>query len=327
MIYDCFSFFNELDLLEIRLRTLSDVVDRFVLAESRYTHTGNPKPLYYQENAARFAAFADRIVHVVAPDPDDLRYDANDQRPSWVRENAQRNATIDAILPQLEDDDLLIVSDLDEIPAPDAVRAARRIGRPVLFRQKMYYYFANCRNCTDPFWYGSVALAFRDFKDPRTYRRIKTDVAFPSTRLAAPSASKVRALRGIHVLRNGGWHFSYLGGVSRIREKLDSIVEGGIAGSISDTFIADCIARGDDIYHRGERYFAERMARGFPAALADFPSLVYPVDAAYLRRVRLSRLLAYGKWLLRCSRQLVRPIARLVLPKPAAAWLARAVNR
>ena len=273
MTYDCFSFFNELDLLEIRLRTLSDVVDRFVLAESRYTHTGNPKPLYYQENAARFAAFADRIVHVVAPDPDDLRYDANDQRPSWVRENAQRNATIDAILPQLEDDDLLIVSDLDEIPAPDAVRAARRIGRPVVFRQKMYYHFLNCRNCTSPFWYGSVALTFRDFTDAQTYAHLDTGIA-----------------------------------------------DGGLAGRITDEFIADCIANGGDIFRHGERFFAERTTRGFPAALADFPSLVYPVDAAYLRRVRLSRLLAYAKWL-------IRPLAWRLLPHAVALRLSHWVNR
>lgn len=320
MIYDCFSFFNELDLLEIRLRTLSDVVDRFVLAESRYTHTGNPKPLYYQENAARFAAFADRIIHVVAPDPDDLRYDANDQRPSWVRENAQRNATIDAILPQLRDDDLLIVSDLDEIPAPDAVRAARRIGRPVAFRQKMYYYFANYRNCTSPYWYGSIALTYRAFKAPRTYAHLDTGIAFPSARAAAPSASKVRALRKLKVMRNGGWHFSYLGGVSGIREKLDSIVEGGIAGTISDTFIADCLANGGDIFRRGERYFAEKTTAGFPKALADFPQLVYPAGNGYLRRVRAKRWLSYAKWL-------VRPIAWRILPRPLALWLSRMTNR
>jgi len=68
MIYDCFTFFNELDLLEIRLNVLKDVVDRFVLVEATQTFTGRPKPLYYKENAARFAAFADRIIHVVVDD-------------------------------------------------------------------------------------------------------------------------------------------------------------------------------------------------------------------------------------------------------------------
>ena len=320
MIYDCFTFFNELDLLEIRLRTLSEVVDRFVLAESRYTHTGKPKPLYYQANAARFQDFADRIIHVIAPDPTDLECDANDQRPSWIRENAQRNATIDRIRARLKDDDLLIVSDLDEIPTPQAVLAARKSACPVCFRQKMYYYFANYRNCTSPYWYGSVALTYRAFKDPCTYSHLETGIAFPSAQVAAPSTSKVRALRKLKVLRNGGWHFSYLGGISKIREKLGCIVDGGMAGNVSDEFIAGCIANGKDIFRRGERYFAEKTDTGFPEAFANFPQLVYPVGSDYLRRVRVKRWLACAKWL-------IRPIAWRILPRPFALWLSRMTNR
>ena len=96
MIYDCFSFFNELDLLEIRLETLDNVVDKFVLAESNYTHTGKPKPLYYKINKARFAKFNDKIIHVISPDPDDPERAKSDVEYGWVCENRQRNATIRA---------------------------------------------------------------------------------------------------------------------------------------------------------------------------------------------------------------------------------------
>ena len=68
MVYDCFSFFNELDLLEIRLNVLKDVVDKFVLVEATRTHTGAEKSLYFKENEARFSAFRDRIVHIVVDD-------------------------------------------------------------------------------------------------------------------------------------------------------------------------------------------------------------------------------------------------------------------
>lgn len=320
MIYDCFSFFNELDVLEIRLRTLADVVDKFVLSESRFTHTGRPKPLYYQENAARFKAFANRIIHIVAPDPEDLQDDAQDQGPSWLRENAQRNATVDNLLSRLTDDDILLISDLDEIPSPRAVQAACRLNCPVRFRQKMYYYFANYRNRTSPYWYGTVALPFRDFKNPRTYRHIETGSAFPSARLAAPSASKVRALKRIKVLREGGWHFSYLGGLQMIRQKLAGIVEGGMARSVTDQFIANCLTNGYDIFLRGERYFAEPPEQGFPPALVDFPQLLYPVDDAYLRRTRMARYMASAK-------RLIRPLAWRILPKSIAQWLSRRINR
>ena len=65
MIYDCFTFFNELDLLEIRLNVLKDVVDKFVLVESVKTFTGRDKELFFEKNKDRFAAFADRIIHLV----------------------------------------------------------------------------------------------------------------------------------------------------------------------------------------------------------------------------------------------------------------------
>ena len=67
-VYDCFTFFNELDLLEVRLNELDGVVDRFVLCESPYTFRGQPKPLVFQENRARFARFLPKIEHVVVDD-------------------------------------------------------------------------------------------------------------------------------------------------------------------------------------------------------------------------------------------------------------------
>ena len=96
MIYDCFSFFNELDLLEIRLATLDRVVDRFVISESNFTHRGIPKPLYYKDNESRFAKFRSKIIHVVSPDPEDPERAKSDVEYGWICENRQRNATIRA---------------------------------------------------------------------------------------------------------------------------------------------------------------------------------------------------------------------------------------
>lgn len=67
-IYDCFTFFNELDLLELRLNELASVVDYFVIAEATHTFTGKPKPLHFKENAARFEAFLPRIIHIIVED-------------------------------------------------------------------------------------------------------------------------------------------------------------------------------------------------------------------------------------------------------------------
>jgi len=84
-IFDCFTFLNEFDLLEIRLHELAQVVDRFVIAESPVTFTGRPKPLHFLDNRARFAAFADKIIHIVVDDQP-----VTDS--AWEREWHQRNA-------------------------------------------------------------------------------------------------------------------------------------------------------------------------------------------------------------------------------------------
>ena len=104
MIYDCFSFFNELDLLEIRLNTLDSVVDKFVIVESTLTHTGNPKPLYYAENKKRFEKFKDKIIHIIVDEFPSFP-DATNREMAWIRENCQRNAILRGIPKTAKDND------------------------------------------------------------------------------------------------------------------------------------------------------------------------------------------------------------------------------
>ena len=123
MIYDCFSFFNELDLLEIRLNTLDSIVDKFILVESTLTHTGKAKPLYYAENKNRFEKFNNKIIHIIV---DEFPYfqNINTREMAWIRENCQRNAILRGIPKPANDDDYLIIADLDEIPSPEAIKKA-----------------------------------------------------------------------------------------------------------------------------------------------------------------------------------------------------------
>lgn len=277
MIYDCFSFFNELDLLEIRLETLDKVVDKFVLAESNYTHTGKPKPLYYKINKARFAKFNDKIIHVISPDPDDPERAKSDVEYGWVCENRQRNATIRAIEKELRDDDILIVSDLDEIPNPSAVLKAIKRGRPVRLQQKLYCYYLNYRCCTTPFWnVGSVVLSHKDFCHPLTYRDLCGGLAFNSSENDAPTATKVRALRGIPLMHNGGWHFSYMGGLEKVLTKIKSIVDGRGARFTDEAGIRERIKTGNDIYGCGEWFFAEKNRCLVSGSRKKIPTTHFP---------------------------------------------------
>jgi len=223
MLYDCFTFFNELELLELRLNELAGVVDKFVLVESTRTFTNKPKPLHFQENRARFSAFADKIIHVVVAD-------MPDKDNPWLLEHFQRNAIVRG-LKQGRPDDLVMVSDLDEIPRATTVSRAKtqipnesslahavlnswlikclsypkdlrwqlRKKHPYIwkFRMHTFNYYLNCRQMEPAFCFGTRLLRYRDYS----------------------SAEEIRH-SGYQIIEDGGWHFSYMGGAERIRQKV-----------------------------------------------------------------------------------------------------------
>jgi beta-1,4-mannosyl-glycoprotein beta-1,4-N-acetylglucosaminyltransferase len=319
MIYDCFTLFNELDILELRLKTLSAVVDFFVISESNYSHSGKKKPLFFSENRARFTPFLDKIIYIISPDPEEPERAAHDISYRWTLENIQRNATVRHISDRLSDDDLLIISDLDEIPSPSAIREASRILQPVRLRQKLYYYYLNFRCCTTPYWLrGTVILPAKSFNDELSYVNIERGDALVPAVNEGPTATKVRFLQDILLVKNGGWHFSYMGGIRSIMTKLRSIAD-GLHDSADESYVRHCIDTGNDPYDRGEWYFAEKLNGSFPPAVADYPEMIFRVTPAYMHRVRFRRILAYSKGL-------VRPLAWKVLPHSFAFWLSRRIN-
>lgn len=112
-VYDCFPFFNELDLLEIRLQELWDTVDYFVLSESNLSHSGKPKEYIFENNKERFTPYLSKIRHIKVDDMPSTK-------DSWVRERFQRQAVARG-LGDLAAEDIVIVSDLDEIPRAEAI--------------------------------------------------------------------------------------------------------------------------------------------------------------------------------------------------------------
>ncbi len=287
MIYDCFSFFNELDLLEIRLNTLDKVVDKFILAESPFTHTGNPKPLYYAENKARFAKFNDRIIHVIVDDfpamPDDMPI----REKAWTRENWQRNAIVRGLPSDVKDDDILLISDLDEIPNPDYVQKA--IGTPVGITRldlKAYCFFINLRNVSYPIWNnGTRILTWRTFNDPATYAHADYSECCVASVNQGPSATRVRFLKPARILKPAGWHFSYLGGVEAIQRKMKSIAhtEFDTDERTSLENIRARLMRGRGFVNSAERFLPEIIDESFPEAITRhqqiYNALITPVPS------------------------------------------------
>jgi beta-1,4-mannosyl-glycoprotein beta-1,4-N-acetylglucosaminyltransferase len=193
MITDAFMFFNELELLEIRLHELSSVVDRFMLVEARETFSFQPKPLHYYENRARFRRFWDRIDHQVIE-----RFPV--RTSPWEAERTQREWPLQAIRQddKADADDLFIFSDMDEIPRAAAITPDIARDAPVVLEQPQYYLFLNCRNIDDPTLRKALVARRRHLPASLTQLRNQTLPWVP----------------------NGGWHFSYLGGLGRIQTKM-----------------------------------------------------------------------------------------------------------
>ena len=116
MIYDCFQFFNELDLLDIRLNTLDPIVDYFVITESTVTFSGKKKPLYYRDNKELFDRFNHKIIHNIIDHTPEYKGVTPFDRDSY-----QKSSRLDLIKDECAGDDVIIMSDLDEIPRPEKI--------------------------------------------------------------------------------------------------------------------------------------------------------------------------------------------------------------
>jgi len=228
-IYDCFLFFNELDILELRLEILNDIVDKFVIVESEVTFSGNKKPLFYYENREKFKKFEHKIIHVIVTDtPEDFlnlpyvvdpsnKIDITKNRilkyvelsegwdrheKQWGRETYQRECMFYGIV-DCSDDDLILVSDLDEIPNPNEILKLKDIisNSIVDFRQTTYYYYFNLLKEYN--WSGTKCLTYGNLKDK--------------------SINLIRQNKyTTNIVENGGWHFSFMGGPERVKAKIDA---------------------------------------------------------------------------------------------------------
>ena len=242
MIYDCFLFFNELDLLEMRLNELDSLVDKFVIVESTETFSKKKKPLYYKENKDRFSKFQDKIIHVIVDDSPEKEKNKTESENRWAVEHFQRNC-IERGLSSCTPEDIILVSDIDEIPRKTAIKDAIDIldtNRKIIvsFCQRFFYYFLNglCvnGNSMSP-WFGTTACRYEGFIGAEKMRMTKG--------------------RNKHVINDAGWHFSYLGGADLIAYKIESFSHSEFDNkTIKDRDrIRDRVSKGIDLFDRPGR--------------------------------------------------------------------------
>ncbi len=276
-LYDCFTFFNEFELLELRLKLLNPIVDYFVIVEANKTQRGVKKKFNFEERKNEFSVYAEKIIYIKVMDLPEYTGEMD-----WAIENFQRNC-ITRGLKNCKPNDLVIVSDLDEIPNPDLLKAlceddtklCRSVSKmhraikglklkntqldknsgelylglfdiyadcylkrvsvrkflekmPIVCQQDLFYYYMNAKSYDK--WYGSVISLYKNMNTPQKLRDLR---------------------RKLPALKNGGWHFSYLGGIKRIMAKINATVEGEpnlASQEYTEEYVKNCIRERSLIY-------------------------------------------------------------------------------
>jgi len=208
-IYDCFPFYNELDLLELRLNELYDHVDHFVLVESNTTYTSRPKPFYFEENKDRYSKWLDKIIHVKVEDMP-MHSDA------WVNDRFQRDQIYRGIK-DADSNDLIMVSDLDEIIRPEAVDYMRNNEQGIFALRMTLHNFKFNYMKLNPDRYAIWGMAGRR----HFFEDIKPD-AFRQLRFQFMDKPYKWSNDGCEVVEHGGWHFGYMGDMNWLLDKAKS---------------------------------------------------------------------------------------------------------
>ena len=260
-VYDVFNFFNELELLEVRLNILNKHVDYFVIVESTLTHSGLPKELYFNKNKKLFNKFKNKIIHLIISDPikdfDDARHRLASSRtskfekdiltyalssknipydaPHFLRDFYEKEYVKKALL-NLHDNDICFISDLDEIWDPEAV-IDFRVDTVYKLKQDVYTYYFNNRSSEQ--WAGTIVTKYKNIKN-----------------------SCLNHLRSKNITKHtyiskGGWHFTFQGGADRVKQKLASYSHQEFNNSNIKSKVKDRIGENKDILNRNFRYWVD----------------------------------------------------------------------
>jgi beta-1,4-mannosyl-glycoprotein beta-1,4-N-acetylglucosaminyltransferase len=286
-IFDTFMFYNELDLLEIRLELLYHYVDYFIISECNETFSGKKKEYIFQKNKKRFKKYIDKIVYQkINYIPSTFE---NFSKPyytdylksyshkhngvpliklskSFQREVFQRDSVIEPLLKVANKDDIIIMSDLDEIPNPISLKSAIQYisnnNELVHFEQKWFMYYLN--NYCDNKWYGTHICKFSFLLNN-------------SVDLLQYHKEDILKLSGGRVFKDSGWHFSFLGGAQKVKEKLLAYdYQGGKTSfilSLTDRIFPNRlkkkISNNEDIFLSNRIFHKKKLSELFDKNVAD----------------------------------------------------------
>jgi beta-1,4-mannosyl-glycoprotein beta-1,4-N-acetylglucosaminyltransferase len=278
-VYDCFTFFNEIELLKFRLEFLYEHVDKFIISEANITFSGQQKPFYFSEHKREFSRWINKIEYLQCqPDVSRLSFEKpskyKSSHASWKVEKAQRDF-LAAGLFGLNDDDLVILTDIDEIWNPSILQDIRSNEinfRAARLEMSFHYFYMNCRGIgsENKFWLHPVCMKYfllrDDFKSE--FASFRSGDVFRKTLKKFLLNKPVLAPSLIH---EAGWHFSYLGGAQAVIKKIESFSHQELNNAKVKEYsrIERCIELGLDPFDRSNHIWQFYPINSFPEKLAN----------------------------------------------------------
>ena len=236
-IYDCFQYFNEDHIVDLRLNILDKYVDFFVISESTKNHQGKNKKLNF--DIKNFPKFKKKIKFVVADYTKNIDFNNHTGGESPVEQH-QRNSLIEGIK-DASPEDLIILSDSDEIPDLTKISVINKNKKYIAFSQKMFMYKLNLQNLDESNWIGSRIIKKKNITSMQELRNLKFK-EYPFWRIDKKNLQIIE----------GGWHFSFLQTPQQILTKIKSFSHGEFNNeTINEKSIEEKIIKNQDVFNRG----------------------------------------------------------------------------
>ncbi|MGN1181357.1 MAG: glycosyl transferase GT17 family protein, partial [Suilimivivens sp.] len=307
MVYDCIPFFNELDILKLRLNILNPIVDKFIIEEATVTFSGEPKELCFEKNKALFQEFLPKIEYIVV-----------DNSPvnttTHLRDKFQKNALIKG-LDKATDEDVIILSDVDEIPNPKVLKQVIEEFDPdkiYHFAQRMFYCYLNMEETS-----GKLLSITGEFPGVESKLWLGTKV-FSKKNIPADGIIQLReasttAPNAVRIA-DGGWHFGYMGskGEKDVAKRIGTKVVAAAHQEYNDGVLlaeaADRLILGQDMFGREASFQRVEVDESYPEYLLEHRSeyeylIMPPVSKG---RIVWTKATMKGKRLLRKAARKLR---------------------
>ena len=254
-IYDCFQYFNEDHIVDLRLNILDKYVDFFVISESTKTHQGKNKKINF--DIKKFPKFRDKIKFIIADYKEEINFIKHTGGESPIEQH-QRNSLIEGIK-NASPNDLIILSDSDEIPDLTKLKNIDKNKKFIAFSQQMFMYKLNLQNLNESNWIGSKITKKKNISSMQDLRNLKFK-KYPFWRIDKYNLQIIK----------GGWHFSFLQTPEQILNKIKSFSHGEFSrNNINEKDIEEKILKSEDIFGRDITLKKIELDNNFPSYILE----------------------------------------------------------